>query len=43
MVSSLTLSRLDAFAKGKRGIFRVVSVGDQSAGCEAEGKGDSHY
>ena len=43
MVSSLTLSRLSAFAKGKRGIFRVVSVGDQSAGCETEGKSCSHY
>ena len=43
MVSSLTLSRLSAFARGKRGIFRVVSVGDQSAGCETEGKSCSHY
>ena len=43
MVSSLTLSRLDAFARGERGIFRVVSVVDQSAGCETEGKSCSHY
>ena len=43
MVSSLTLSRLSAFARGKRGIFRVVSIGDQSAGCETEGKSCSHY
>ena len=43
MVSSLTLPRLGAFARGKRGIFRVVSVGDQSAGCETEGKSCSHY
>ena len=43
MVSSLTLSHLSAFARGKRGIFRVVSVGDQSAGCETEGKSCSHY
>ena len=43
MVSNLTLSHLSAFARGKRGIFRVVSVGDQSAGCETEGKSCSHY
>ena len=43
MVSSLTLSRLSAFARGKRGIFHVVSVGDQSAGRETEGKSCSHY
>lgn len=43
MVSSLTLSHLSAFARGKRGVFRIVSVGDQSAGCETEGKSCSHY